>query len=57
MGQPLGGAPCRPFSVSLDKDGSCQVLYRKIIRPQMTSDNDINLNYRYTGVTEGVRPQ
>ena len=53
------GEPCVGLLalVSLDEDGSCKVLYRKIIRPQMTSDNDNNLNYRYTGVTEGVRPQ
>ena len=37
--------------VSKDDDGSCKVLFRKIVQPLLTDNERLTLNQKYTGVT------
>ena len=37
--------------VCKDDDGLCKVLFRKIIKSRLTADEELDLEYRFTGVT------
>ena len=37
--------------VSKDDDGSCKVLFRKIVKPRLTANDRLTLNENFTGVT------